>query len=97
MIEALLTILLFAAIYGILLFLIAPKSIWLVVGIYIISMVILYLGKRNLWGYVGRGDAMGNAMQMGFVDFFWMVGMVLASVAFVACMGWWLYRYIKGV
>ena len=86
-------ILLAAIIFGVVLFATLCYSIWIPVGIYVITMIVLFLCIRYSVGYVGGSDAMGNGMEKGFLMMFYSISMILASITFFVLLLIWYFKY----
>ena len=93
MLQILTFILLVAIGYGFLLSATSHHSVWIPVGIYVVTMVILILCNHFYVGYTGGSDAAGNGMERGFLAMFYHACMILASIAFLVSLLLWFFKY----
>jgi len=96
MTKILVFILIASTVFGIVLSILSHISIWFSVGLYAVAMLILYLCLVFSVGYVGGSDAMGNAMEQGFLNMFYVLSMILVSIGFIVSLAMWFFKFRHG-
>ena len=82
--------------FGFVLSALSRISIWFSVGLYVVAMLVLYLCMRYSVGYVGGSDAMGNGMERGFLNMFYVLSMILTSIGFIVTLVMWFLKFRQG-